>query len=161
MTTVRCLINIVVQNDRPLYQLDDNNAFLYGDLFKDVCMTMPLGFNGKDGSKVFTRKSMSGFCVYMGDSLISWKSKKQPTLSRSSTEGEYRCMAAATTLQLAANPVFHEKSKHFEIDFHMLVLLKPLRYTSQQIADIFTKGLDVQQHKLLCQKLNLKDMFKV
>ncbi|GJY70475.1 ribonuclease H-like domain-containing protein [Tanacetum coccineum] len=82
---------------RPLYQLDDNNAFLYGDLFKDVCMTMPLGFNGKDGSKVFTRKSVSGFCVYMGDSLISWKSKKQPTLSRSSTEGEYRCMAAATS----------------------------------------------------------------
>ncbi|GKC31645.1 ribonuclease H-like domain-containing protein [Tanacetum coccineum] len=77
------------------------------------------------------------------------KSKKQATLSRSSTEAEYRCMVSATyeiiwicnilskfsvtgvlpvemycdnisPLQLAANPVFHEKSKHFEIDLHLI-----------------------------------------
>nr|GEY07446.1 ribonuclease H-like domain-containing protein [Tanacetum cinerariifolium] len=119
----------------------------------------------------------------------------QPTLSRSSTEAEYRCMAAAATseiiwicnilgefgvlpvevfcanisaLQRAANPVFHEKSKHFKIDFHLkreklyAGVVKTIKvYTSQQIADIFNKGVDVQQHKLLWQKLNLKDIFKV
>ncbi|GKB38053.1 ribonuclease H-like domain-containing protein [Tanacetum coccineum] len=81
--------------------------------------------------------------------MFSMKSKKQATLSRSSTEVEYRCMVSATyeiiwicnilskfsvtsvlpvemycdnisPLQLAANPVFYEKSKHFEIDLHLI-----------------------------------------
>ncbi|GKF73788.1 ribonuclease H-like domain-containing protein [Tanacetum coccineum] len=113
------------------------------------------------------------------------KSKKQATLSRSSTKAEYRCMVCATceiiwicnilsefgvtgvlpvemycdnisALQLAANLVFHEKSKHFEIDLHLIRekvsagVVKTIKvYTTQQIADIFTEGLDVQQHQVL------------
>ncbi|GKF45753.1 ribonuclease H-like domain-containing protein, partial [Tanacetum coccineum] len=96
-----------------------------------------------------TRKFVTGFCVFLGKSLVSLKSKKQPTISRSSTEAEYRSMASATceivwlanllhslglssvfrvdlhcdnssAIQLAANPMFHEKSKHFEIDVHFV-----------------------------------------
>ncbi|GJT37651.1 putative RNA-directed DNA polymerase [Tanacetum coccineum] len=115
-------------------------------------------------------------------------------VSRSSTEAEYRCMASATceiiwicnvlsefgiknmfpvemfcdnisALQLAANHVFHEKSKHFEIDLYLIRekvsegVIKTFKvHTTQQIADIFTKVLDVKQHQELCNKLNLKDM---
>ncbi|GJX69854.1 ribonuclease H-like domain-containing protein [Tanacetum coccineum] len=52
MVTVRCLICIVVSNDWPLFQLDVNNAFLYGDLDEDIYMSLPLGFECSDKTKV-------------------------------------------------------------------------------------------------------------
>ncbi|XP_070021442.1 secreted RxLR effector protein 161-like [Nicotiana sylvestris] len=86
-----------------------------------------------------TRRSVSGFVVKLGDSLISWKSNKQSTMSRSSAEAEYRSMANAiaemvwligmceelkvkqnllvklycdskASLQIAANPIYHERT---------------------------------------------------
>ncbi|XP_020702165.1 uncharacterized protein LOC110113807, partial [Dendrobium catenatum] len=96
-------------------------------------------------SDPITRKSTSGFCTYLGDTLVSWTVKKQTTVSRSSTESEYRALASATvdtiwikrlladfrirhnqpidifcdnmsTIALANNPVFHARTKHIEID---------------------------------------------
>ena len=96
---------------------------------------------------VETKRSITGNCVYLGDSMISWKSKKQPTVSRSSAEGEYRAIAYTTcevqwllyllkdlhiphsspvtvytdsksALCIAQNPVLHEKTKHIQLDYH-------------------------------------------
>ena len=96
-----------------------------------------------------SRKSTTGFLVYFGSSLVSWQSKKQSTVSRSSSEAEYRALASTTcelqwltyllqdfritfiepatlycdnqsAIQIATNPVFHERTKHIEIDCHIV-----------------------------------------
>ena len=96
-----------------------------------------------------TKRSITVFYVFLGDSLISWKSKKQHTMSRSSTKSEYRSMAALVTefvwmitllrdlgvdhthpallycdnqvaIHIATNPDYHERIKHIELDCHFV-----------------------------------------
>ncbi|GMI99394.1 hypothetical protein HRI_003608700 [Hibiscus trionum] len=141
-----------------------------------------------------SRRSITGFCVFLGDALISWKSKKQQTVSRSSTEAEYRALAAITcelqwfnylfsdlqidissanlycdnhsAIRLAENPVQHERTKHIEIDCHLIRekiqkgIIKLLPVSShQQLADCFTKALPTTDFIKSIGKLGIQNLY--
>ncbi|GJW14063.1 ribonuclease H-like domain-containing protein [Tanacetum coccineum] len=96
-----------------------------------------------------TRWSTSGYCVFLGDNLLSWSAKCQVTLSRSSAEAGYRGVANVvvetawirnllcelhtplftailvycdnvSVVYMSANPVQHQRTKHIEIDIHFV-----------------------------------------
>lgn len=141
-----------------------------------------------------TRKSTSGYCVFLGNSLISWKSKKQQVVSRSSAEAEYRSLASVASeiqwltsllkdfelnissskvfsdsqsaIHLASNPIFHERSKHIEIDCHFIrekVLSNIIKLihvpSAHQLADILTKPVTAAVFQQLISKLGLHNIF--
>jgi hypothetical protein len=93
------------------------------------------------------RRSTTGIGIALGSSLISWTSKKQSVVARSSTEAEYRAIATTDlfwlqmlfkdlgiplfatprlwcdnigALALASNPVYHARTKHIEVDYHFI-----------------------------------------
>lgn len=137
-------------------------------------------------------KSITGMCLLLGSSLIIWHSSKQKVVSRSTAEAELRAIADTTcelswvnlllsellipqslpipihsdnqaALDIAADPVFHPKTKHFALDCHFVreqvqsQLVRPVYLPStRQLADIFTKGLGRQAHWRLLSSLNVR-----
>ncbi|GJT32189.1 kinase RLK-Pelle-LRR-XI-1 family protein [Tanacetum coccineum] len=90
-----------------------------GILLKSMCDLQLRGWCDADWAGCpLTRRSLTGWVVYLGDSLISWKTKKQHIMSRSSAQAEYRSIQAA--LHISQNPVFHERTKHIEVDCHYI-----------------------------------------
>lgn len=97
-----------------------------------------------------TRRSTSRYCLFLGDNLISWSSRRQTTVSRSSAEAEYTAVATAvaescwvrlllmelihrpiddativycdnvSAVYLSANPVQHKRTKHIKLDINFV-----------------------------------------
>jgi len=131
--------------------------------------------------------------MFLGLALIFWKSKKQDRVSKSSTESEYRAMSQACSeiiwlhgllaklgfqqctptplfadntiaIHITANPIFHERTKHIEVDCHFIrdafaaqTISLPHVSSNLQVADVFTKTLTRQCHHFLTTKLMLMD----
>ncbi|RVX09376.1 Retrovirus-related Pol polyprotein from transposon TNT 1-94 [Vitis vinifera] len=167
-----------------------------GVLYENRGHTQVVGYTDADwaGSPI-DRRSTSGYCVFIGGNLISWKSKKQDVVARSSAEAEYRAMALATceliwlrhllqelrfgkdeqmklicdnqaALHIASNPVFHERTKHIEVDCHFIrekiasgCVATSFVNSNDQLADIFTKSLRGPRIKYICNKLGAYDVY--
>lgn len=163
-----------------------------GIIFQPAIRMLIEAYSDADwASSIDDRKSTGGYCVMLGGNLLTWSSKKQAVVSRSSAESEYRALADTaadimwlhsllqelgiahespsllwcdnvSAAALAANPVFHARTKHIEIDVHFIrekVLKKEIdvRFipSEDQPADLFTKPLSSPRFQHLCSKLPL------
>ncbi|RVW82205.1 Retrovirus-related Pol polyprotein from transposon RE2 [Vitis vinifera] len=167
-----------------------------GMLYEDKGHTQIVGYTDADwASSPSDRCSTSGYCVFIGGNLISWKSKKQIVVARSSAKVEYRAMALAiceliwlrqllqelrfgkdehiklvcdnqAVLHIASNLVFHERTKHIEVDCHFIrekiasgCVATSFVNSNDQLADIFTKSLRDPRIKYICNKLGAYDIY--
>ena len=122
------------------------------------------------------RRSTTGYCTFVGGNIVMWKSKKQSVVTKSSVEAKYRAMAKTAceliwlrslarelgfnvkepmqmhcdhqaAIYIASNPVFHERTKHIEVDCHFVqekvttgLISTPYVRSENQLADMLIKA---------------------
>ncbi|KAE8692104.1 hypothetical protein F3Y22_tig00110860pilonHSYRG00117 [Hibiscus syriacus] len=138
-------------------KLSKNDGYLRGILETGIWFSTQAqklvvlnAFSNSDwGGDTDDRRSISGYCVYNGNHLLAWSSKKQHTISRSTAEADYKSLAYVTsevvwikvvlyemkivlseepkvwcdninTVAMAVNPILHTKSKHIELYLHFV-----------------------------------------
>lgn len=148
-------------------------SYVKGTIDYDILFTKGIvalqGFSDADWAVNPTdRKSTSGFCLFFGPNPITWSSRKQSTIARSSTEVEYRCLAQTaaelvwvcqlmrdlhiflpvvpsigceniSSISLASNLVMHSKMKHVAISFHFI---RELVQSDHQLQVFYISTLD-------------------
>ena len=143
------------------------------------------------GSDVNDRKSTSGYVFTLARGTILWSSKKQSAITLSSTEAKYiagthaakeavwlgRLFAGLqqpssfpiplhidnqSTIAIAKNPEFHNRTKHINIHYHFLRhkvesgdITLDYMPTNDQPADVLTKGLAREKHEKFSKEMGL------
>lgn len=163
-------------------------------LRSDSFLTLKVWCDADFGSCPLTRRSLTGWFIQLGNSPISWKTSKRETVSNSSAESEYRALSTTVkevlwlkhllsslditfsdpisvhydnmaAIHLAANPVFHERTKHIERDCYFIrdEIIKgtiATRHvsTKHQLAYIMTKALRRKEFEDFKVKLGICDL---
>jgi hypothetical protein len=157
---------------------------------------MIVGYSDADWAGSYDRKSTTGYCTFVGGNLVTWKSKKQNVVARSSAEAEYRAMTSTASeliwikqlledmkisctepmrmycdnqaaRHIALNLVFHERTKHIEVDCHFVrekvqarLIETPFVNSQEQLVDILTKALDKRPFERLLIKLGSINIYE-
>ncbi|CAN6454768.1 unnamed protein product [Victoria cruziana] len=154
------------------------------------------GYSDADwAGSIDTRRSTTGYCIYLGGNLIIWRSKRQTVCARSSADAEYRVVAMKTAdllwlkillrdigirvdepmkifcdnkiaINLANNPIMHNKIKYMKIDWHFIrenidskELILPYVRSEDQVADVFTKWLSCGVFERNISTLSMFDIY--
>lgn len=167
-----------------------------GILFKrNNILTLEAYTDADYAGSLVDRRSTTGYCTFLGGNLVTWRSKKQNVVARSSAESEFRAIAQGlcellwlkiilddlrikwdgpmklycdkkSAIDIAHNPVQHDRTKHIEIDRHFIkekleegLICMSYVPSEHQLADTLTKGLSSSRFHDLIFKLGMENIY--
>ncbi|KAI4345038.1 hypothetical protein L6164_012206 [Bauhinia variegata] len=107
-----------------------------------------------------TRHFVTGYFVFLGNSLISWKSKKQQTISRSSVEAEYRAMAMTACEIIWLLSILRDFGITHSLSVSLLCdSMSAIHIAKDPLVDVFTKALLPRRFLQLISKLSILNIY--